>query len=158
MKEDILKQNEFAEFDSLTKTMISKLSLKLRQTFPNLEHYLKVPYNRGGKYFEHYSSHFIKFSNSSNSRIPTISIISTFFFWNKHLAFYIKSVVLQLPGQMNFNYYLVVALIMGILIYFTNFIIRKHKNSELKKCLNKIIINNMKNNFFVHNDIVKLHN
>lgn len=39
--------------------------------------------------------------------------------------------IVQLPGHANFNYYIEVALLMGIFIYFTNFIIGKHKNSEL---------------------------
>ncbi|XKL60437.1 hypothetical protein PGB90_007494 [Kerria lacca] len=52
--------------------------------------------------------------------------------------------IVQLPGHANFNYYIEVILLMGILIYFTNFIIGKHKNSELVAAwfnTNKSLIN-----------------
>ncbi|XP_065220109.1 PAT complex subunit CCDC47 [Planococcus citri] len=128
MKEEDLKKNEFADFDIFDEDDDFEVDIKVEdeKSEPEQPPPPSAPFTAEDVVvedvddFDHFDDEdeFEGYETTSEApkktskRGPEISIV-------------------QLPGHVHFNYYVEVALLMGILIYFTNFIIGKHKNSEM---------------------------
>ncbi|KAK7601859.1 hypothetical protein V9T40_009300 [Parthenolecanium corni] len=124
MKEDDLKRNEFADFDAFDEDDDFETDIKLEEEKTEqdeqpssfnaedavVEDADEFDHFEDEDEFEGYEQS--SESKSSSKKSPEISIV-------------------QLPEQLSFHYYVEMALIAGIVIYFANFIRGKQKNSNL---------------------------